>query len=196
MFQYDQTNVQKYVKLCKMTLIISGIQDEKEIVKTIHDSFDETSLNKLKALGLKEGEYALYDLEKALNGSCQIPIEEEFLLPQKSEETLQQYLKRLKMLLPQMGDDLPTVGEFLNIFENGIHPNLLDSTKNLIIEKIKRLPRNSLHETIEILDGALTVIANSSKERILKPRKTCYCCKSKFLKAPVDLEGVEEACDD
>lgn len=196
MFQYDQKDVEKYVKLCKMTLILSGIQDEKEIFKTIYDSFNEESLNKLKVLGLKEGEYNLYDLEEVFNKSSQMTLEEEFSIPQKSQETVQQYLKRLKDLLPQMGDDSPSVEEFLKTFEKGIHPSLLETTKNLIIEQMKRLPRKSLKETMEQLDAALKVIANSSKERILKPRKVCYCCQSKLLKAPFDLEDVEEACDD
>ena len=196
MIEFDQKDLKKYVKLSKMTLILSGIEDEKEIFKRINDNFSEESRLKLKELGLIEGEYNLYDLEEVLNRRKELTLEEEFTVPQKAEESVQRYLKRLKGLLPQMGEDAPSVEEFLSIFEKGIHPNVRESTRNLIVEQMKRLSRKSLKETFDQMDGALKVIADSSKDRILKPRNTCFCCKIKHLNCPFDLEEVEEACDD
>ena len=190
--EYDQKDLKKYVKICKMTLNLSGTQDDKEIFSLICDSFSEESRMKLKELGLAEGEYNLYDLEEVLNHrSPELTLQEDFSEPQRSEETVQNYLKRLKGLLPQMGDEAPSVEDFLVIFERGLHPNLREPTKLVIIDQMKRLSRKSLKETIEQLDGALKVISDSSKDKIMKPKNTCYCCKSKSIKDPFDLEDIE-----
>ena len=90
-----------------------------------------------------------------------------------------------------MGDEAPSVEDFLVIFERGLHPNLREPTKLVIIDQMKRLSRKSLKETIEQLDGALKVISDSSKDKIMKPKNTCYCCKSKSIKDPFDLEDIE-----
>lgn len=197
MFAFDQKDLKKYVNLSKMSLTLSGIQEDKDIFKRIFDSFTEESHKKLTELGLAKNEYNLYELEEVLFGSGnELTLEEEFSLPQRTEESVQYFLKRLKGLLPQMGQDAPSVEEFLVIFTKGLHPNLKEATKTVIIEQMNRLSRKSLKETMNQLEGALKVIADSSKDRILRPKHTCYCCKSKILKCPFDLEDVEEACDD
>lgn len=197
MIEFDQKDLKKYVKLCKFALNLSGIQDDKEIFNRIRDSFNEESHEKLNGLGLLKDKYNLYELEGVLFGfGNEMTLEEEFSLPQRAEETSQQYLKRLRGLLPQMGEDAPSVEEFLKIFAKGCHANLKEATRNLIIDQMNRLSRKSLKETMYQLEGVLKVISDSSKERVLKPKNTCYCCKSKLFKCPFDLEDVEEACDD
>lgn len=194
---YDQKDLKKYVKLCKMTLNLSGIKEDKEIFIKINDSFTAESRIKLNGLGLIEGEYNLYDLEEGLNRRCpELTLEEEFAEPQKAHETVRQYLKRLTLLLPQMGDEAPSADEFLVIFEKGIHPNIKETVKTTITDQMKRLSRRSLKETMEQLDSTLKVIMDSSKDKILKPKNTCRCCNEKKMKDPFDLDEVEEACDD
>ena len=140
MIQFDQKDLKKYVKLNKIILSLSGIQEDEEILKRISESFSEESREKLRGFGLIEGEYNLDQLEEVLlgNGGNKIKVEEEFLIPQKSEETVQQYLKRLKELLPQMGEEAPSIEEFLEIFSKGIHPNLKETTINFITFSLMR----------------------------------------------------------
>lgn len=183
--------------MSKFALNLSGIQDDKEIFNRIHNSFNEESHEKLNGMGLIKDEYNLFELESVLFGfGNELTLEEEFALPQRAEESVHQYLKRLRGLLPHMGEDVPSVEEFLEIFAKGIHANLKEATRNLIIDQMNRLSRKFLKETMYQLEAALKVIANSSKDRILKPKNTCYCCKSKHFKCPFDLEDVEKACDD
>lgn len=191
----DQNDLGRYVKLCKMALTLGGYTEDREIFKIICESFTEESKNKLKSFGLEEGEFTMYDLETAFIKPTEITLEEELLIPQKAQETVQAYLKRLKSLLPQFGDEAPSVEEFLEIIEKGLHPNLKETVRTTILEQMKRLSRKSLKEMIEQLEGALKVIAESSKDRILKPRNTCYHCKERESKA-FDLDGLEEAFDE
>lgn len=197
MIEFDQKDLKKYVKLSKMTLDLSGVQEDKEIFKRIRDSFSVESHEKLEGMGLIKDEYNLYELEAVLFGcGNELTLREEFSLPQRAEETAQQYLKRLRGLLPQMGEDAPSVDEFLEIFAKGFHANLKETSRNLIVEQMNRLSRKSLKETMSQLEGVLKVIADSSKDRILKPKNTCYGCKRKLIKCPFDLDEIEEACDD
>ena len=191
----NQSDLAKYVKVCKMALILEGYTEDKEIFKMICESFTEESKNKLKALGLVEGEFTFYDLESVFNKTPEITFEEELRISQKAHETVQVYLKRLKSLLPQFGEETPSVEEFLIIIENGLHPNLKETVRNTILEQMKRVSRKNLKEMIEQFDGALKVIANSSKDKILKPRNTCFLCVEKNNKA-FDLDGLEEAFDE
>ena len=188
---FDQSDLGKYVKVCKMALILEGYNEDKEIFKMICETFTQESNNKLKDLGLEEGEFTMYDLESVLNKSLEITLEEELEIPQKLNETVNFYLKRLKSLLPQFGDEAPSVEEFLVIFEKGLHPNLKETVRNTICEQMKRISRKNLKELIEQLDSALKVIAESTMDRILKPRNTCHYCKEIF-----DLDGLKEALDD
>lgn len=192
MISYDQNDLGKYIKVCKMALNLEGYTDDKEILKMICETFTQESKNKLKDLGLEEGEFTMYDLESVLNKSPEITLEEKLKIPQKSNETVNFYLKWLKSLLPQFGDEAPSVEEFLVIFEKGLHPNLKETIRNMICEQMKRVSRKNLKELIEQLDSALKVIADSSKNKILKPRNTCHCCKEKSTKV-FDLEGLEKA---
>lgn len=193
----DQSDLGMYVKVCKMALNLEGYTEDREIFKIICDSFTEESRKKLKSLGLEEGEFTMYDLENVLvpNKTAEITLEEELLIPQKAQENVQAYLKRLKSLLPQFGCEAPSVEEFMEIIEKGLHPNLKESVRNTILEQMKRLSRKSLKEMIEQLEGALKVIAESSKDRILKPRNTCSHCRERDSKA-FDLDGLEEAFDE
>lgn len=195
MISIDQNDLQKYVKVCKMALNLEGYEDEEEILKMICSSFTEESNKKLKDLGLEEGAFDLYDLECSLTKSSEITLEEELKIPQKSNETVNFYLKRLKSLLRQFGEEAPGVEDFLVIFENGLHPNLKGSVRKTILEQMKRVSRKNLKELIEQLESVLKVIADSSKEKILKPRKTCHYCREKDSKS-FDLDGLEEAFDD
>ena len=192
---FDQNDLEKYVKLSKMALNLAGLED-KEIFEKICESFTEKSKQKLKELGLVEGEYTLWDLEASLDSftDLSLTLEEELKIPQKSEETAQFYLKRLKSLLPQFGEDAPSVEEFLKIYGEGLHPNLRESSRTVILEQMKRLSRVNLKSTIEQLDSALKVISDSSKERILKPRNTCYFCNTRQSNA-FDLDTIDDTLD-
>lgn len=195
MISVDQNDLRKYVKVTKMALILEGYKEDEKIFNHIYSTFTEESKKKLKDFGLEEGEFNLYDLEGVLNKEPEITLEQELEIPQKSNESVNFYLKRLKSLLPQFGDEAPSVEEFLVIFEKGLHPNLKEAVRKTILEQMKRVSRKNLKELIEQLDSALKVIADSSKDRILRPRNTCHCCKEKDSKA-FDLDGLEEAFDE
>lgn len=192
---FDQGNLERFVKMSKTAFKLSGIDDEREILKIILDSFNEKSKELIKEKGLIEGEFTLYDLEDALDSSPKLTLEEEFKITQKANESVQFFLKRLKNLLPQFGDDAPSVEEFLVAFEKGLHPKLKESVKTTILDQVKRISRRSLKEFIEQLEGALKVISESSRDRIIKPRFTCSHCLKKSSN-PFELEGLEDACDD
>lgn len=195
MISVDQNDLQKYVKVTKMVLILEGYKEDKEIFKKIYSTLTEESKKKLKDLGLEEGEFNLYDLESVLNKEPEITLEQELEIPQRANEAVNFYLKRLKNLLPLFGDEAPSVEEFLVIFEKGLHPNLKETVRKTILEQMKRVSRKNLKELIEQLDSTLKVIADSSKDKILKPRNTCHCCREKDSKA-FDLDGLEEAFDE
>ena len=84
--------------------------------------------------------------------------------------------------------------EFIEVFVKGFHPSLKQSVKFTMMDQIKRISRRNLKESIEQLEEMLKVIAKSSKENVLKPRNTCFHCKTKHC--PLDLEDIEEAVDD
>lgn len=192
---FDQSDLEKFVNLSRMALNLAGFNEDEIILKMILDSLSDESRGKLNEIGLKEGEFSLNDMEAVLRtDKKEISLEEEFSAPQAAHETVQIYLKRLKSLLPQLGDDLPTVDVFLETFVKGLHPNLKESVKATIFEQIKRISRRNLKEATEQLEEILKVIAISSKEKVLKPRNTCYRCK--FRHNPLELEDVEEAMDD
>lgn len=190
----DQGNLERFVKTSKTALKLSGIENDKEIFKIILGSFTEKSREFIKAKGLVEGEFAFYDLEEALDTSIKMTLEEELAVPQKAYESVGVYLKRMKSLLPQFGEDAPSVGEFQVIFEKGIHSQLKESVKTTILDQMKRLSRRNLKEFIEQLDGALKVITESSRDRILKPQFTCFIHPKSTN--PFELDGLEDACDD
>lgn len=179
----------------KVALKLAGMEDEKEILKIILGSLNEKSREILHRKGLVDGEFTFYDLEEALDTNPKLTLEQEMAVPQKANESVIAYLKRLKSLLPQFGDDAPGVEEFLQIFEKGLHPKMKESVKVTILEQMKRLSRRNLKELIGQLDGALKVISESSRDRILKPRFTCSHCVEK-KSDPFELEGLEDACDD
>lgn len=192
---FNQDDLATYVNLSQMALNLAGFKDEKDILKQILDSLNEESLEKVKKLGLKEGKFSLEDLQDALNPKeKELSLEEEFRIPQAAHETVQIYLKRLRALLPQFCEDFPSVEEFVKVFTEGLHPNLKESTRKILLEQIDRLSRRSLKEFIEQLDEALKIIANSSKEKVLKPRNTCYRCQSRHN--PLDLDDLEKAIDE
>ena len=178
-----------------MALRLAGYE-EKEIFEMISESFNEKSREKLVKLGFKLEEMNFYELDRAFDkGTSEITLKEQISMPQKSNESVQIYLKRLKKVLPGFGDELPSSEEFLDIFKNGLHPNLRESNKVTLLEQMKRLPLRNLKETIEQLESVLKVISESCKDRSFKPLNTCAYCKERLTGKPVDLDDIDEVGD-
>lgn len=168
-----------------------GVQEDDAILKAILSSLSVESREKL------EGEpVSLGDLEAALNPAKELTIEEELRQPQAANETVLRYLKRMKMLVSRLGEDeIPSVDSFIDTFVKGLHPSLKETTRNVILEQVKRVSRKSLKQTMDEMEDMLKVIADSSRDNILKPRNTCYRCIQR-TRDPFDLDTVENACDE
>lgn len=176
----DPNDLGRYVKRCEMAFTLAGHSDADEIFKLTVASFTEASLQKLRELGLTVGEFSASELERVLNPGTAKTLEEELAEPQRAEESVQFYVKRLKRLLPLFGDEAPSPEAFLAVFTSGLHENLRETVRETVLQQVKRLPLRNLKETIEQLEETLKVIMDSTRDRSsLKPRNTCHACRQK-----------------
>ncbi len=120
--------------------------------------------------------------------------EELFVTGQKCNETVRQYLKRLKYVATVYYDkDELTSKQFIDAFFAGIH----DSIREKVLEKLK--PRissftGSLKAIFPLIEEAVCEFSNQGRGAWNRPRNFCFCCEVK--RCPLELDDLEECLDE